>query len=277
MCEGPLSTISLDDDGRVSFARPLINLKQTCDRPGVRMCAKVITLGTTNVGKTSLIDCLSIGLVGLRHTGTFKNTGTLFDSLYYEVEGQIFDESQINNQNKVCGDLSINLLDTAGQERYRSLTATYFRDVDIAFLVFDIQELEQSYSSLCKDWILSEDNRCFITQCQRNNVVPIWIANKCDTVEQLDQAKKHEHVIRDYCKNLDNRFTPLRYFTISCFNGRGMQSLAQELKTIFRELFDFKKKEHVEQKRYSRSVELIPPPINAQHQRIPSQAYGCGC
>ena len=81
---------------------------------------KVILLGESSVGKTSLIN-ISTG-------GKFRSAeSSTFNANYRHRK------TQYNGKNYV-----FNLWDTIGQEKYRSLTKMFFNDSQIVILVYDI-------------------------------------------------------------------------------------------------------------------------------------------
>merc|ERR1712176_497864 len=76
--------------------------------------------------------------------------------------------------------------DTAGQERFRTITSAYYRGADGIILVYDITDRE-SFSHV-GDW-LNEVNR-YVNE----NTCKILIGNKCDNVDErqvsTEEAKK---------------------------------------------------------------------------------------
>lgn len=69
----------------------------------------------------------------------------------------------------------LQLWDTAGQEKYKSLVPAYLRDANCAVFVVDITRPE-TLSNL-KGWIqLFRDN-------QTETAIPIMLGNKCDLEE----------------------------------------------------------------------------------------------
>jgi len=81
---------------------------------------KVILLGNVDVGKTSLI---------IRFT-----EGTFDPEPKSEIDQKIKD---VDINGKIC---RIILTDTAGQERFRTLTSSYYRNADAIITVFDITD-----------------------------------------------------------------------------------------------------------------------------------------
>lgn len=93
------------------------------------LCAKVIVVGETSVGKTCLINAL------VNDNGSIRTTPTV-GSYTFKIE------YHLNNT-----DYSLALWDTGGQEAYRAITKSYFRNAHVAILVFDLTE-QISYEKL---------------------------------------------------------------------------------------------------------------------------------
>jgi small GTP-binding protein len=81
---------------------------------------KVVLLGNTGVGKTSLIDRISKDIFSLTHIPT---VGAQFISLEMSIEDSPF---------------VLEVWDTAGQEVFRSLVSFYTRDAKGCFILFDL-------------------------------------------------------------------------------------------------------------------------------------------
>ena len=58
-----------------------------------------------------------------------------------------FKEIKFNNNDKI----KLKLVDTAGQEKYKSLTKSYFKNVDVVLFVFNMNEKE-TFDNI-KDWM----------------------------------------------------------------------------------------------------------------------------
>jgi small GTP-binding protein len=98
--------------------------------------AKVVMLGSQTVGKSSIVTRLIRGTYALE---TISTIGAVFQSKTLTVDNV---------------DVKLQIWDTGGSERYRSMAPMYFRDADAAILVYDItsaqsfQELEVWLKSL---------------------------------------------------------------------------------------------------------------------------------
>lgn len=94
---------------------------------------KVIFLGSTNVGKTTIIN----RIVSSTFSDHFKSTiQPSFKSIQLHVNGQLFE---------------LQLWDTAGQEQYRSLGTMYYRGAHAAIVVYDVTK-QKTFDDI-KSWI----------------------------------------------------------------------------------------------------------------------------
>lgn len=117
---------------------------------------KVVMIGDTGVGKTSVVNRMRENVFSPAHVPTI---GSQFVSISLSIEGQ-----------KVM----LETWDTAGQEIYRSLVGFYTREARGAILVFDVT-LKNSFESL-QEWIK------FITN-ESPSVKILLFANKVDLVD----------------------------------------------------------------------------------------------
>lgn len=131
---------------------------------------KVVFLGESTVGKTSIISCFAQGDFNPEQTSTI---------------GACFTMKKIILDDKT--EVKLKIWDTAGQERFRALTPMYYRDADIAILVFAVDD-KDSFEKLQR-WIddLNRDTK----------IMPplIIVGNKIDLSEQRkissDDAEKY--------------------------------------------------------------------------------------
>lgn len=129
--------------------------------------AKVIFIGDTGVGKTCLMNAIVTGSVVSQTTPTI---GSYTIQAEYNIDDKI---------------VLMQLWDTCGQEKFESLTKTYFRDTHVAVLVFDLSE-PSSYNSL-RRW--KKDVEEFSI-----NSKFIIVGNKCDK----DHSFTKENVENEY-------------------------------------------------------------------------------
>ncbi len=88
--------------------------------PDKKCFVKIVAIGDSGVGKTSLIQMFE----HTRFTENFKPTiGADFSNKEITIDGKV---------------VTLQIWDTAGQERYQSLGTAFYRGADCAFLVYDI-------------------------------------------------------------------------------------------------------------------------------------------
>ena len=117
---------------------------------------KILLIGDSGVGKTSLI---------LRYTkGIFREEFLNSIGVDFRSKDLIYDGKKIKLQ----------IWDTAGEERYRTITASYYRGAHAIAIVFDLTEIE-TFEHV-KRWI--ED----INKYAKENVLKFLIGNKSDLV-----------------------------------------------------------------------------------------------
>ena len=134
---------------------------------------KIITLGDSGVGKTSIIN-------------RFIN-----DSFNYDEKltlGIKFSFQIIKLPNGK--DVKLNIIDTSGQEKYRSLPTSYFRNVDAVLFVFDLNQ-KLSFENIQK-WINTFNENNNGKYCKKQYLV----GNKNDLGQVVDQK-----LIDDFSQN----------------------------------------------------------------------------
>ena len=133
---------------------------------------KVVLLGEAGVGKTCIISRFVNNL--------FEENVMSTSGANYAGKSVIFEEYEGK-----C--LKFEIWDTAGQEKYRSLTKIFYKDAAVAILVYDITRKE-SYEELKNYWYNQ------LKECSPSNIVIGIAANKCDLYdnEQVseDEARK---------------------------------------------------------------------------------------
>ena len=123
---------------------------------------KFILVGDADVGKTSLL---------------LKFADNKFPENYQATIGVDF---RIKTITRKGYKIKIQVLDTAGQERFHSITKSYFKDINGILLVFDLTE-KNSFESL-DSWIQTIK----LEQNNINNFKVILLGNKCDLKKQKE-------------------------------------------------------------------------------------------
>ena len=157
---------------------------------------KVITLGESGVGKTSIIR---------------RYIHNIFDENNLSTIGVNFSFKQVKLKNGKS--INIKLIDTAGQEKYKALAKSYFKNVDAVLFVFDLND-QESFDYM-KNWInLFNDNH------NGKEGIPMYLlGNKADKERKVQKNMVDEFL----CKN------KYKYFETSAKDNNGIDEVFQEL------------------------------------------------
>ena len=150
---------------------------------------KIILVGNSGVGKTSLI-------------GAFL--GENFDNNYKcTVAAETKTKNMVIDINVA---VNLNIWDTCGQEKFRSLTKSYFRDAHGILLVFDVSD-QKSFDDL--DLWLKE-----IKEGAPETSSIILVGNKIDLNRTVSNQDANDFIIKN----------KLQYVEVSCLEGRFIES-----------------------------------------------------
>ena len=131
---------------------------------------RLILLGDTAVGKTCLFKKLTFGVF------KDKNVSTIgIDRRTFKVKCD-FEEKDGTTNSKI---VQINLTDTAGQERYKSLTKSYYKSSDAAIILYDITD-KQSFINI-DNWIQSIN--ASTSQIDKSTYTIFLMGTKLDLVD----------------------------------------------------------------------------------------------
>ena len=157
---------------------------------------KIITIGDSDVGKTSIIR---------------RYLYNMFDSDNMATIGVNFSYKVITLKNKV--NVKIKLIDTAGQEKFKSLAKSYYKNADAALFVFALNDLD-SFNHI-NDWVKSfkENNGASI---------PIYlIGNKFDIENKTVEQTQIDEFLKEY-----NTF---KYYPASAASGHNIEKVFSDL------------------------------------------------
>lgn len=132
---------------------------------------KVVLMGDSGVGKTSLVLQLS------EH---------VFRTITKPTVGSGCIDKRINTPS---GPVKLNIWDTAGEERYRSVTSLYSQGAAAFVLVFDVSD-QQSFDSI-PEWIdtfhQTSDASCLVYVVGNKNDIPDRAVTDAQAIEWCQQ------------------------------------------------------------------------------------------
>lgn len=188
---------------------------------------KILTLGDTSVGKTSII---------LRYTKVqfpkkaLSTIGVDFRSRIVKIEN--------NKKAKVL------LWDTAGQERFRNVASNYYNGTDCVFLVFDITKIDTL--SILSFWIeqLKEKKKI-------EDICMILVGNKSD-------MKGQRQVNQQDIDSFLLQYPQMKYYEVSALNNEGIDDLFDY---AVKEVIKMIKKKESEASSYRPTVLTLDEPL----------------
>ena len=162
---------------------------------------RLITLGDSGVGKTSLLK---------RFTNKKYDENTI-TSLGF---GSTIKDFTLKDGTKI----RLKLIDTMGQENYKSIAKSYIRNADGVFFVFAHDNRESFYNII--NWLIDfKDNNLNINK--NNSTIPaILLGNKCD-LEHIINDDEIEEIIEE------NKF--YKYINTSAKDNIGVNEALEEI------------------------------------------------
>ena len=154
---------------------------------------KLVFLGDSNVGKTSIIHRFCENK--FEENGLVSTISVAFKNKFLKIDSF----TQVN----------MNIWDTAGQEKFRSMTRSYLRDSHGVFLVFDLSQ-KKSFDSL--NFWLEEINNSDINK----QYVKMLIGNKSDF--------KQKEVDKETAKKFAEE-NNMKYLEVSAKDGINIESM----------------------------------------------------
>ena len=161
-------------------------------------CCKVVLLGDSGVGKTCIISRYI--------SGAFDQNSPSTNGASYA--SKIINFEQLNKQ------ISLDIWDTAGQEKYKSLTKFFYKDAAVAILVYDITR-KDSFENLQNYW-----HKQLLENGEKNVVLGV-AGNKCDLYE-------NEAVSENEAREFADKIGAIFELT-SAANNTGITELFQDV------------------------------------------------
>ena len=162
------------------------------------MKISIILVGDTNVGKTSIFKRY--------YNKEFKESknatiGVEFQAKEFKYNGKKY---------------SIQIFDTAGQERFRSLTESYFHLGDGAFVVFDLTNKNSLIS--ISEWMKSIKEK-------KPDIEMLVLGNKDDLKNKQISEEEINETLEEY--NIS------KYIRVSAKNGTNIEKAFEEMINLF--------------------------------------------
>ena len=127
---------------------------------------KLITLGDSGVGKTSIIK---------------RYAFNIFDENSLTTVGINYVRKDVTIKSKKKNiKIKLKLIDTAGQEKYKAITTTYFKNADGVFFVYSLEN-ELTFTNM-KEWI-----KLFNENNGKSDIPKYLIGNKSDLNKDYDR------------------------------------------------------------------------------------------
>ena len=183
---------------------------------------KVVLIGESGTGKTSIIQRYSYNLFD-------PNCASSISSQYISKVVELKDINQT---------LKFDIWDTAGQEKYRSMTKIFYKDAKIILFVYDETSL-QSFVELKNFWISEVKQNC------ESNALFGIIANKNDLYNS-------QQVSREEGLQLSNEIGGIFQVT-SAKSGYGINNLFENLgRKYLNPNFDYQEADKIAEEIYKK-------------------------
>ena len=161
---------------------------------------KFLVLGEGKIGKTSLIE---------------RYINKTFKSNYIATIGMDIRRKRLEINNK---EVDISITDTAGQERFRSITKMFYKGADGILVGFDLTDRNTF-----------EQVNYWISQIEENSskdypISLVLFGNKCDNVEDIKVSEEDIEQLKDKYK--------LTFYKTSAKDGTNVQNAFQHLTKI---------------------------------------------
>ncbi|CUM66757.1 uncharacterized protein PRCAT00004438001 [Priceomyces carsonii] len=161
---------------------------------------KVVVLGDSSVGKTSLIHRFA--------SDTFnQHTSNTIGAAFITIEH--------SSKSKEDRKLKLEIWDTAGQERYKSLTPMYYRNANVALICFDLSNVVTLDKA--KYWL----EQLLLNSGSQSQAATIkLIGTKQDLIENNETSR----VVTDFCEQ-----NHLTFYKTSAKTREGIDALFDEM------------------------------------------------
>ena len=133
---------------------------------------KILIIGESRVGKTCFLLRYAENSFVANHLLTI---GIDFKIKVIEIEGK---------------SIKLQIWDTAGQDRFRTITKTYYKGSHGVILVYDVCD-ERSFGNV-KNWVNQ------IEQNAKSSICKVLVGNKCDKAERVITEEQGRKLAEEY-------------------------------------------------------------------------------
>ena len=133
---------------------------------------KVIFIGDSDTGKSSLSQRIAYDSFNPTYIDTI---GVDFFIKYIKISGKI---------------IKLQMWDTAGADRFRSITKSYYKGSNIIFLVYDVANLN-SFENI-KKWMKDIEENTI------EKVYIVLVGNKCDSLDRVITEEEGINLAKEY-------------------------------------------------------------------------------
>ena len=168
--------------------------KKNVKEPQQEKTVSILTLGETQVGKTSLI---------------LRFIDRVF---YYDTKTTIGVDFKVKRINLLNKNVLVKIWDSAGQERFKTVTRQYYKNAEGVMLIYDVTS--QKSFSMIEEWFKS------IIENKRKGAEVILIGNKKDMVNRVISAEQGESLAKKF---------EIKYYETSALSGENVDQVFEEL------------------------------------------------
>ena len=167
------------------------------DEEQIKRC-KAVLIGEAGTGKTSIINRLK------NNEFNPVQSPTMCSSMFKKLVETPGGESVL-----------IEIWDTAGQEKYRSINKLFYKDAAIIIMVYDITN-QRSFDEIKNYWYEQIKENCDL-----QNIILAVSANKSDLFNQEKVKEEHGKMFANRIKGI--------FQATSCFTGLGINDLFNQV------------------------------------------------
>ena len=168
--------------------------KKNVKEPQQEKTVSILTVGETQVGKTSLI---------------LRFIDRVF---YYDTKTTIGVDFKVKRINLLNKNVLVKIWDSAGQERFKTVTRQHYKNAEGVMLIYDVTS--QKSFSMIEEWFKS------IIENKRKDAQVILIGNKKDMVNRVISAEQGESLAKKF---------EIKYYETSALSGENVDQVFEEL------------------------------------------------